>query len=78
MTDTAFRLRMLRERLGLTQKQVVLILYLVTIVLGVSAIVMTEVRFGHAAFIVLALLAAAFVAARKTGVLKSAGSVKGR
>ena len=64
--------------MGLTQKQVVLILYLVTIVLGVSAIVMTEVRFGHAAFIVLALLAAAFVAARKTGVLKSAGSVKGR
>ena len=64
--------------MGLTQKQVVLILYLVTIILGVSAIVMTEVRFGHAAFIVVALLAAAFVAARKTGVLKSAGSVKGR
>jgi len=64
--------------MGLTQKQVVLILYMVTIVLGVSAIIMTEVRFGQAAFIVLGLLAAAFVAARKTGVLKSAGSVKGR
>lgn len=64
--------------MGLTQKQVVLILYLVTILLGVSAIVMTEVRFGQAALIVLVLLAAAFVAARKTGVLKSAGSVKGR
>ena len=64
--------------MGLTQKQVVLILYLVSILLGVSAIVMTEVKLGHAAIIVVGLLTAAFIAARKTGVLKDAGSVKGR
>jgi UDP-GlcNAc:undecaprenyl-phosphate GlcNAc-1-phosphate transferase len=64
--------------MGLSQKQVVLLLYLVSIVLGISAIVMTEVKLSHAAFIVVGLLAAAFVAARKTGVLKSVGSVKGR
>lgn len=64
--------------MGLSQTQVVLLLYLVSIILGVSAIVMTEVKIGHAVFIVVALLAAAFVGARKTGVLKNAGSVKGR
>lgn len=64
--------------MGLSQKQVVLILYLVSILLGISAIVMTEVKFGHAAVIVAGLLMAAFIAARKTGVLKNAGSVKGR
>ena len=64
--------------MGLTQTQVVLILYLVSILLGVSAIVLTEVRFGQAAFIVAGLIAVAFVAARKTGVVKNAGSVKGR
>ena len=64
--------------MGLTQKQVVLILYLVSILLGISAIVMTEVKLGHAAIIVVGLLTAAFIAARKTGVLKDAGSVKGR
>lgn len=64
--------------MGLTQTQVVLVLYLVSIILGVSAIILTEVKFGHAAVIIVALLAAAFIAARKTGVLKNAGSVKGR
>jgi len=64
--------------MGLTQTQVVLILYLVSILLGVSAIVMTEVKIAHAAIIIVGLLAVAFVAARKTGVLKNAGSVKGR
>jgi hypothetical protein len=55
-----------------------LILYLVSIILGVSAIAMTEVKIGHALIIIVGLLAAAFIAARKTGVLKNAGSVKGR
>jgi UDP-GlcNAc:undecaprenyl-phosphate/decaprenyl-phosphate GlcNAc-1-phosphate transferase len=64
--------------MGLTQTQVVLILYLVSIILGVSAIAMTEVKIGHALIIIVGLLAAAFIAARKTGVLKNAGSVKGR
>ena len=54
------------------------ILYLVSILLGVSAIVLTEVKVGQAVLIVVALLAAAFFAARKTGVLKDASSVKGR
>lgn len=63
--------------MGLTQKQVVLILYLVSIGLGVSAIALTEVKFGYAAVIVVGLVVLAFVAARKTGVLKNAGSVKG-
>lgn len=63
--------------MGLTQKQVVLLLYFVSICLGLSAIVLTEVKFGYAAIIVFCLLAAAFVVARKTGVLKDAGSVKG-
>ena len=64
--------------MGLSQKQVVLVLYLVSILLGVSAIVLTEVKVGQAVLIVVALLAAAFFAARKTGVLKDASSVKGR
>lgn len=64
--------------MGLSQKQVVLLLYLVSILLGMSAILMTEVKMGQAIFIVVGLLAAAFFAAIKTGVLKSVGSVKGR
>ena len=64
--------------MGLSQKQVVLVLYMVSIGLGVSAIVLTEVKFGYAAVIVVGLLAAAYIGARKTGVLKSANSVKGQ
>ena len=64
--------------MGLSQKQVVLVLYMVSILLGVSAIVLTEVKVGQAALIVVALLALAFFAARKTGVLKDASSLKGR
>ena len=63
--------------MGMTQKQVVLLLYFATICLGLSAILLTEVKLGYAALIVFMLLAAAFVVARKTGVLKDAGSVKG-
>ena len=61
---------------GLTQKQVVLLLYFVSSCLGISAFALTVVKFGYAAIIFLGLVVAAFLAAIKTGVLKDAGPLK--
>jgi UDP-GlcNAc:undecaprenyl-phosphate GlcNAc-1-phosphate transferase len=61
--------------MGLSQKQAVLLMYVISGCLGLSAIVLTEVNHGLAAVIVLTLLALAFFGARKIGVLKQAGSV---
>lgn len=62
--------------MGLTQKQVVLLMYVFSAGLGVSAILLTEVSFYFAAAIVVMLLALAGLVAMKTGVLKDAGSVE--
>lgn len=62
--------------MGLTQKQVVLLMYVISACLGVSAILLTEVNFTFAALIILLLLALAVAGALKTGVLKDAGSAE--
>jgi UDP-GlcNAc:undecaprenyl-phosphate GlcNAc-1-phosphate transferase len=62
--------------MGLSQKQAVLLMYVISGCLGLSAIALTEVNQGLAAVIVLVLLALAFLGARKIGVLKQAGSAQ--
>ena len=60
--------------MGLSQKQAVLLMYVISGCLGLSAIVLTEVNQTSAAIIILALLILAFFGARKIGVLKQVGS----
>ncbi|MBU2698926.1 UDP-GlcNAc:undecaprenyl-phosphate GlcNAc-1-phosphate transferase [Sporomusaceae bacterium BoRhaA] len=62
--------------MGLSQKQAVLLMYVISGCLGLSAIALTEVNKGLAALIILALLAVAFFGARKIGVLKQTGSAQ--
>jgi UDP-GlcNAc:undecaprenyl-phosphate GlcNAc-1-phosphate transferase len=62
--------------MGLTQKQAVLLMYVISGCLGLSAIALTEVNKGYGALIILLLLGLAFFGARKVGVLKDTGSVE--
>lgn len=62
--------------MGLTQKQAVLLMYVISGCLGVSAIALTEVNKGYGAVIILLLLAGAYFGAKKVGVLKDTGSVE--
>lgn len=62
--------------MGLTQKQAVLLMYVISGCLGLSAIALTEVNKSFGILIVLVLLSAAFVGARKIGVLKATKSVE--
>ena len=69
--------------MGLSQKQAVLLMYVISGCLGVSAIALTEVSKAYAAFILLAIITAAFLGAKKIGVLsnnegvlKSSDSIK--
>lgn len=62
--------------MGLTQKQVVLLMYFISSCLGVSAVLLTEVNLYSAVVIILMLLALAGVVAMKTGVLKDASSAE--
>jgi len=62
--------------MGLTQKQAVLLMYVISGCLGLSAIVLTEVDRLYAAGIILVLLGCAFIGAKKIGVLKDTGSVE--
>lgn len=62
--------------MGLTQKQAVLLMYVISGCLGLSAIALTEVNKSLGAFIVIALLGIAFVGARKIGVLKATKSIE--
>jgi len=62
--------------MGLTQKQAVLLMYVISGCLGLSAIALTEVNKGYGAVIILVLLVGAFFGARKIGVLKDTGSVE--
>jgi UDP-GlcNAc:undecaprenyl-phosphate GlcNAc-1-phosphate transferase len=62
--------------MGLTQKQAVLLMYVISGCLGLSAIALTEVNKGYGAVIILLLLGGAFFGAKKIGVLKDTGSVE--
>lgn len=61
--------------MGLTQKQAVLLMYVISGCLGFSAIILTEVNKGIGAVIIAVILIAAFLGARKIGVLKANKSV---
>jgi UDP-GlcNAc:undecaprenyl-phosphate GlcNAc-1-phosphate transferase len=62
--------------MGLTQKQAVLLMYVISGCLGLSAIALTEVNKSFGAFIIIALLGIAFIGARKIGVLKATKSIE--
>jgi len=62
--------------MGLSQKQAVLLMYVISGCLGLSAIMLNEVNNGYGVLIVVALVGVAFLGAKKIGVLKDAGSVK--
>ena len=55
---------------GLTQKQAVLLMYVISGCLGLSAIALTEVNKVSGIIIIVGILALAFVGAKKVGVLK--------
>lgn len=62
--------------MGLSQKQAVLLMYVISACLGLSAIALTEVNKGYGLLIILAILAVAFIGAKKIGVLKSSDSIE--
>ncbi|SHI51026.1 MraY family glycosyltransferase [Propionispora hippei] len=62
--------------MGLTQKQAVLLMYVISGCLGLSAIALTEVNKGLGAIIIAVVLVVAFFGARKIGVLKSGKSAE--
>lgn len=62
--------------MGLTQKQAVLLMYVMSGCLGLSAIALTEVNKSFGAVIIVALLGIAFIGAKKIGVLKATKSIE--
>lgn len=62
--------------MGLTQKQAVLLMYVISGCLGLSAIALTEVNHALGTIIVIALLGIACFGAKKIGVLKASKSVE--
>jgi len=62
--------------MGLTQKQAVLLMYVISGCLGLSAIALTEVNKTLGILIIIALLCIAGIGARKIGVLKATKTVK--
>ncbi len=62
--------------MGLTQKQAVLLMYVISGCLGLSAIALTEVNKTLGAFIIVILLFIAYIGARKIGVLEATKSVE--
>lgn len=62
--------------MGLSQKQVVLLMYVISACLGVSAILLTEATLYSAVLIILLLFALAGIVAKKTGVLKDVSSAE--
>ncbi len=62
--------------MGLSQKQVVLLMYVISACLGVSAILLTEANVYSAVGILMLLLLLAGVVASKTGVLKDTSSAE--
>ncbi|MBC8015709.1 MAG: undecaprenyl/decaprenyl-phosphate alpha-N-acetylglucosaminyl 1-phosphate transferase [Sporomusaceae bacterium] len=62
--------------MGLTQKQAVLLMYVISGCLGLSAIALTEVNQSFGVLIVIVLLSIACIGARKIGVLKATKSIE--
>ena len=62
--------------MGLTQKQAVLLMYVISGCLGLSAIALTEVNKSFGILIIVVLLSVACFGARKIGVLKATKSVE--
>lgn len=62
--------------MGLTQKQAVLLMYVISGCLGLSAIALTEVNKALGALIIVFLVAISVIGAKKIGVLKDVSSVK--
>lgn len=62
--------------MGLTQKQAVLLMYVISGCLGLSAIALTEVNKSFGILIIVVLLSIACIGARKIGVLKATKSVE--
>lgn len=62
--------------MGLTQKQAVLLMYVISGCLGLSAIAVTEVNSSIATIIIVGIVAIAVICARKIGVLKEPDSVE--
>ncbi|MDD4599824.1 MAG: MraY family glycosyltransferase [Negativicutes bacterium] len=62
--------------MGLTQKQAVLLMYVISGCLGMSAIALTEVNLTFGTLIVIGLLVVAFLGAKKIGVLKDTKSAE--
>lgn len=62
--------------MGLTQKQAVLLMYVISGCLGLSAIALTEVNKSFGILIIIVLLSVACIGARKIGVLKATKSVE--
>lgn len=61
--------------MGLSQRQAVLLMYLISGCLGVSAVILTLVNQVSAALILLGLLGSAVLGAKKIGVLKGSNSL---
>jgi len=62
--------------MGLTQKQAVLLMYVMSGCLGLSAIALTEVNKSFGILIIIVLLSIACIGARKIGVLKATKSIE--
>lgn len=62
--------------LGFTQKQAVLLMYVISGVLGLSAIALTEVSSGIALTIILAVMFAVVFGAKKLGILKTKKTIE--
>ncbi len=62
--------------LGFTQKQAVLLMYVISAVLGLSAIALTEVSSSIAALIIVAVIAAVLFGAKKLGIFDPKKSIE--
>ncbi len=60
--------------LGFTQRQAVLLMYVISALLGLSAVVLNEVSSGIAILIVLCVLSAVLLGAKKLGIFQPKGS----
>lgn len=63
--------------LGFTQKQAVLLMYVISAMLGLSAIALTEVSSGFAIVIIVIVMAAVLLGAKKLGIFKTKKSTIG-
>lgn len=62
--------------MGFSQKQAVLLMYCISAVLGISAILLTEASFSVAMVIIGVIIAVVFIGAKKIGILNDTESAK--